>query len=342
MKLINKNFLKIGSIKARCKTHREKILYSTGVILALVILMASLMCTPAEATYTTDGFGIFVDETFVLPTISSEDAQTILQGVKDHYIREGAKIESMDFLEDVKVEACKITAQDVKSVQEGIAFIVNRKKPLMTVVSKQSYSVQESIQVGRTYNINDCAYNVFDKIKADDFVGSKAYDVLLTMENDVIIQRETKNPKLVVTASEQVGYKGLQFTEDETLHIDLSFVAPVNLNVTCPYGASRMETGYHLGVDLYNPSGTPIVAAAAGVVVCASEEASYGNLIIINHGYNVQTYYAHCRSIDVQVGDTVQAGDFIGTVGSTGRTTGPHLHYELRLNGATLDPMNYL
>lgn len=342
MKLPNKNFLKIGFVKSRCKTHREKSLYTMSVVLALVILMVSLMVTPAEATYTTDGFGIFVDETFVLPTITLEDAQTILQGVKDHYIREGTKVVSIDFAENVRVEACKVTAQDVQNVQEGIAFIVNRKKPLMTVTSTQSYLVREDVQIGRTYSITDCSYDTFDKIKANHFVGSRAYDVLLTMENDVIIQRETKNPKLVVTANEQVGYKGLQFTEDEALRIELSLVKPVNLNVTCPYGASRMETGYHLGVDLYNPSGTPIVAAAAGVVVCASEEASYGKLIIIDHGYNVQTYYAHCRSIDVQVGDTVQAHDFIGTVGSTGRTTGPHLHFELRLNGATLNPMDYL
>lgn len=342
MKFPNKKAVTNGSLRARCKTHKEKILCTLGVISALVLLMTSMMWTPAEATYTTDGFGIFVDGTFTLPTINSDDAHAILQGVKDQYIREGSTVEKMDFAETVTVEACKITAQDVQSVEEGIAYIVNRKKPLVTVLSLQRYSVREDVQEGKTYSADDIPYNISDKIVVDNFEVERAYDVFLTMENGVILQREIKNKKLVLVAAVQSGYKGLQFTQNENIRTELSLVAPVPLNVTCAYGVSRMETGYHLGVDLYNPSGTPVLASASGVVSYAMDAGSYGKLIIINHGCNVQTYYSHCASIDVQVGDTVKAGDYIGTVGSTGRTTGPHLHFELRLNGATMDPMDYL
>ncbi|NCB42466.1 MAG: M23 family metallopeptidase [Clostridia bacterium] len=342
MKLFNIKFFKVGSVKSRCKTHKEKIIFTLTLISSLVLLMTSIMCTPAEAVYTTDGFGIFVDEEFILPTISSEDAQAILEGVKAWYSRDGAEVVRIGYKEDVRIEECEIKAQDVKSVDDGIAFIVGRKKPLITVLAEQSYSVYEEVQEEKTYSTGDFSYDLFDKIRAEDFNGVREYSVLLTTENDVILKREIKDQKLVVTAQAPMGYKGLQFTESEAMRLEIGFVEPVEMNVTCPYGVSRMETGYHLGVDFYNPSGTPIVSAASGIVSYIGEEGSYGKLIIINHGCNVQTYYAHCRSIDVQVGDAVEAGDYIGTVGSTGRTTGSHLHFELRLNGGTLDPMDYL
>ena len=342
MRFPNKKLFCVGSVKARCKTHKEKIILTMVFISTLVLLMTSLMYTPAEATYTTDGFAIFVDGEFILPTLTADDAKAILKGVKDWYIRDNSSVIRMDYEEDVQIKKWKIVVQDVTSVEDGIAFIVNRKSPLITVLSQQMYSVQEAVEEETTYSSVDFSYDVFSKIKAEDFKATREYDVLLTMENNIILQREVKNERLLVAAQDQEGYKGLQFTEAEELRAEIRFIAPVELNVTSPYGVSRMETGYHLGVDLYNPGGTPISAAASGVVSYVGTQGSYGKLIIINHGYNVQTYYSHCRNIDVEEGDVVEAGDYIGTVGSTGRTTGPHLHFEVRLNGGTLDPMDYL
>lgn len=342
MKFPHKKFFCVGSVKARCKTYKEKIIFTMLFISTLVLLMTSLMWTPAEATYTTDGFGIFVDGELIVPAITPEDAEAILLGVREYYLRDNSTVVSMDYAEDVQIKEGKITLQDIKSVEESISFIVDRKRPLLTVLSQQMYSVSEEAREETTYSSVEYSYDIFSKIKAENFSGAREYDVLLTMENNLILHREVRNERLVVTAQRQEGYKGLQFTESEAMRMEIRFVAPVELNITSPYGVSRMETGYHLGVDFYNPGGTPILAAAEGVVSYVGTLGSYGKLIIINHGGNVQTYYSHCRSIEVQEGDTVEAGDYIGAVGSTGRTTGPHLHFELRLNGGTLDPMDYL
>jgi len=332
----------VGSVKARCKTHKEKIVFTLFFISALVLLITSMMWTPAEAMYTTDGFGIYADGELVVPTINREDAEAVLQGVKDSCVRENSTIVSMEFAENVQIKESRITAQDVRSVEESIAYITERENPLITVLSKQYYSVCEDVKEEQTYSSVSFSYDLFSKIKAGDFKTTREYDVLLTMENHVILKREIKDKKLVLTARDQEGYKGLQFTEAESMRVEFRFEPPAEMNVTSPYGVSRMETGYHLGVDLYNPEGTPIVAAAAGVVSYVGTQDSYGKLVIINHGYNVQTYYSHCRSIDVREGDVVEAGDYIGTVGSTGRTTGPHLHFELRIDGGTLDPTDYV
>ena len=109
--------------------------------------------------------------------------------------------------------------------------------------------------------------------------------------------------------------------------------------------SSRFGTRWgraHTGLDVAADTGTPIYAAASGTVTNASVYGGYGNLIKIDHGNGVETYYGHCSKIYVNVGDTVETGDLIGLVGSTGNSTGPHLHLEIRVNGVAQNPQNYL
>jgi len=97
----------------------------------------------------------------------------------------------------------------------------------------------------------------------------------------------------------------------------------------------------HKGVDLSAPMGTPIHVVRPGKVTFAGPSGGHGNFIMVDHGNGICTHYAHCSKIDVQVGDTVSENDVIGAVGSTGHSTGPHLHYEVYVNGQAVDPMKY-
>ena len=98
----------------------------------------------------------------------------------------------------------------------------------------------------------------------------------------------------------------------------------------------------HKGIDLAAPSGTPVYATADGIVAKAERFSSYGNYIQIEHGGELQTRYAHLSGYAVQEGARVHKGDLIGYVGSTGRSTGPHLHYEVRVAGVAVDPTPYM
>jgi len=115
---------------------------------------------------------------------------------------------------------------------------------------------------------------------------------------------------------------------------------PVNGPVVSPFGMrwGRMHTGIDIGV----PYGTPIHAAAAGRVVYAGWMDGYGNLVAIDHGRGLSTAYAHQSQIGVSLGQTVSQGQVIGYVGCTGHCFGPHLHFEVRINGTPVDPMGYL
>jgi murein DD-endopeptidase MepM/ murein hydrolase activator NlpD len=101
-------------------------------------------------------------------------------------------------------------------------------------------------------------------------------------------------------------------------------------------------TGFHSGVDMAASFGTPIRACKAGKVVVASVQGGYGNAVVIDHGGGMGTLYGHQSSMAVVVGQNVAAGTIIGYVGSTGNSTGPHLHFEVRLGGTPVDPVPYL
>ena len=102
------------------------------------------------------------------------------------------------------------------------------------------------------------------------------------------------------------------------------------------------ETRGHTGMDLAVPTGTPVRAALPGTVVAAQYHSSYGYYVMIDHGNGLSTLYAHNSQLLVRVGQTVEAGDIVSLSGSTGRSTGPHLHFEVRVNGQRTDPRYYL
>jgi murein DD-endopeptidase MepM/ murein hydrolase activator NlpD len=99
---------------------------------------------------------------------------------------------------------------------------------------------------------------------------------------------------------------------------------------------------FHQGLDIDAPKGSPARAAAGGRVVRSGFESLYGNLVVVDHGNGYRTVYAHLAERAVAEGDTVQRGDLIGKVGETGRTTGPHLHYEVQVNGLPVNPVRFL
>lgn len=120
-------------------------------------------------------------------------------------------------------------------------------------------------------------------------------------------------------------------------------VTPIEGRITSRYGASSsIRKSTHTGLDISAVTGTDIKVVADGTVISAKYNGAYGYLVKVDHGNGVETWYAHTSKMYVKKGDTVKAGDVIAAVGSTGNSTGPHLHLEIRLNGEHLDPQDYL
>lgn len=121
---------------------------------------------------------------------------------------------------------------------------------------------------------------------------------------------------------------------------------PVKGWVTSDFGVRRDPFDglrrMHEGIDIAARTGTPVTATAAGIVREAGTESGYGKMVVIDHGYGLSTVYAHNSRILVKIGQRVKRGDLIAAAGNTGRSSGPHVHYEVRLNGAPVNPRKYL
>jgi murein DD-endopeptidase MepM/ murein hydrolase activator NlpD len=121
--------------------------------------------------------------------------------------------------------------------------------------------------------------------------------------------------------------------------------APSSHNITSYYGNRfhpvLKKYKMHTGIDIGAPSGSSVIAANKGVVIVAGWQSGYGNTVIIDHGGGIATLYAHCSRLLVSTGQSVDSGSVIAKVGSTGLSTGPHLHFEVRKNGATVNPLQY-
>ena len=200
--------------------------------------------------------------------------------------------------------------------------------------------------VGLVENMEE-AEQAVNKIKEDNKGKTIKLDLVVTQNYTDDIDSVTLES--VQVAQQKVEQKVAQLikqdekTKKPIVNGILLAVTPVQGRVTSRYGhVSRIRSGAHTGTDIACAYGTPIKAVASGTVTFADWNGSYGKLIKVSHGNGVETWYAHCSELYGTVGQQVNAGDVIAAVGSTGNSTGNHLHLEVRLNGNALNPQRYL
>lgn len=160
---------------------------------------------------------------------------------------------------------------------------------------------------------------------------------------DEVNEETIKLAKQELTDSLQEELEEKQEIDSRTVNGIYLAVVPVTGRITSRFGAvESIRDHTHKGIDIAATRGTPILAAASGTVTFAGWSSGYGYLVKIDHGSGVETYYGHCSKLYVSAGDTVEAGDKIAAVGSTGNSTGNHLHFEIRLNGEQVNPQKYV
>lgn len=173
------------------------------------------------------------------------------------------------------------------------------------------------------------------KIESELKKAKKADDIKIAKAKAAAQAKAAAAASKVTNVNKVSNVKGINFT-----------VKPVSGTITSRFGYRSSPGGVgstnHKGLDIAAPNGTSIYAAAAGTVEFSGYKGSLGNLVIINHGNGVKTYYAHCSSLKVSSGQKVEAGANIAAVGKSGTATGYHLHFEVRINGTSVNPQNYI
>ena len=160
---------------------------------------------------------------------------------------------------------------------------------------------------------------------------------------DEVNEETIKLAKQELTNSLQEELEEKQEIDSRTVNGIYLAVVPVTGRITSRFGAvESIRDHTHKGIDIAATRGTPILATASGTVTFAGWSSGYGYLVKIDHGNGVETYYGHCSKLYVSAGDTVEAGKQIAAVGSTGNSTGNHLHFEIRLDGKQVNPQTYV
>ena len=215
-------------------------------------------------------------------------------------------------------------------------------KPFMTVTITEEVTQLESIPFTTAYTSTDTMYKGQTSIISAGKNGSKEVVSRVISENGVVVSEVILSETVISQPVTQTAYKGTKALVYTAQGRSVTLANPMDrIVITDRYGASR-GSRRHVGIDLSNPKGTTIKAAADGLVTFAGYKSSFGKLVIIDHGNGMTTKYAHCDTITVNVGDTVSQGQKIATVGRTGNATGNILHYEVLINGKNQNPINYL
>jgi len=190
-------------------------------------------------------------------------------------------------------------------------------------------------------------------VRMAGFGGANRYSKLEDMDNSELIISTTRKLDIL---SKQVFVQAKSYDEvakmalnKEKMIASMPSIMPVSnkdLKRTASGWGMRIHPIYkiprfHYGMDFTAATGTDVFATGIGVVKSASRETGYGNAVIIDHGFGIETLYGHMSKINVKVGQKVNRGDVIGFVGSTGTSTAPHLHYEVSKNGVKVNPQNY-
>ncbi len=238
--------------------------------------------------------------------------------------------------EEIRAANPRLQDNDRLQVGEELELIV--ADPLVHVSVTEDVTVIENIAFKTTYQNDNKMYTGTTRTVTGGRHGKLEVTYRITKENGREIEREKLSETVLEEPRTQVIARG---TLKAPVRGSGQFLWPVSGGgrVTSPYGPRGRS--FHYGVDIGAPTGTPIVASDAGVVIYSGWAGSYGILVTIDHGNGFITKYAHASATLVSVGQKVQKGAQIARVGSTGNSTGPHLHFEILRNGTHVNPLNY-
>lgn len=278
-----------------------------------------------------------------------EQIQEGKEAVKTHVVEEGESFWMIAHNNDLSVdELQKLNADTVpEKLQIGQEIVLTKQEPLVSVVVTKEVTVEETIAHSTEYKDTSSLLKGENKVvtKGSDGKKSVTYEVKeangSTLEKNVVKEVVISEP---VTEVVNRGTGSIKISSRSAYNSgggSGTLAWPLSSNkITSPYGTR--SRGFHSGIDLAAKTGTSVYAAAGGTVELASWYYGYGNCIVINHGNGVKTRYAHLSAYKVSVGTTVSRGQLIALSGNTGNSTGPHLHFEVIVNGVTKNPVNYL
>ncbi len=259
---------------------------------------------------------------------------------KIYTVEKGDTMWSISQNNNISVEDLELAnpGADPKRLQIGQQLSMIVPKPFVTVVTEEIATLNENIPFETEYKESSEFYKGESIVKVSGKYGEREIKAMIVRENGVEARRDILEESIIkepVTRLVALGTKPPPPRQGTGI-----FAYPARGKITSGFG--RRWGRNHNGIDIGLPEGTPVKASDGGTVKFSGRQGDYGNLVIIDHGEGLETYYGHNSQNLVSKGDKVFKGQTIAMSGRTGRVTGPHLHFEVRKFGVPVNPVNYL
>lgn len=273
-------------------------------------------------------------------TLTVDEAFNLLMtGGKEEVVYVADKTESLESV----AKKFNMTVDEIKALNanwedplhKGSKINVLKAAPMITVTLDQEVKAQAAVPFKTAVREDADQVKSVKKVERAGKAGVVETTTAIQSKNGKITSSVTESSRLVQEVVDEIVVVGTK----EGVATG-SFIKPTVGRLSSPFGPRWGR--FHYGIDLANRTGTDVVAADGGVVTRVGMAGSYGNLIIIDHQNGTFTRYAHLSAYNVKVGDVVAQGQSIGKIGSTGRSTGPHLHFEVRVGGVAKNPLDFI
>lgn len=262
--------------------------------------------------------------------------------VEQYVVKSGDTLWDIAMENHVTLEELQEANPNLKSeiIQVGQVLDLTRSEPVIHVRTTYEETVQKSISPPVQVKYDSNKYKGLRTVLDWGKAGLKEVTYRVTEQNNVEVGRTVINEKILQKPTPRIVLVGTKFIVASRGSGEGRLNWPTSGSLSSPYGMRHGRM--HYGIDIANKTGTPVYAAAAGQVIRAGWYYNYGLTVDIDHGNGLMTRYGHLSSINVKYGDKVKNGQLIGKMGNTGYSTGPHLHFEVRVNGKPRNPMSYL
>lgn len=271
------------------------------------------------------------------------EGKEALDKVKNYYASKSSiGVKESKIKNKITYEKKKVLLKEVDSTDKVRDRIIEAnsklKKPLLIVEIKGTTQSKEKVSPKTVTKTSSSLLEGQTKVEVQGKSGEKTVVKEVTMQNNKFIASKIISEKITISPIDKVVLKGNKSSATKVVSTFLA--TPSRGRISSNFG---MRWGrMHQGLDIAANMGSPIYAALDGTVTYSGWASGYGNFIRLKHKDGVETYYGHCSKLLVSEGEAVKKGEKIGEVGSTGNSTGPHLHFEVRVDGKAQDPTKYL
>ena len=286
-----------------------------------------------------DGYGLYVDGTFFAAASREPDVSSVLSELIAEEMKT-KNAQTVEFQADMQIRKGLFLKKDILKKSALKTKIAQADFPMVVSVLK---TVTKEIPFETVTLKDNTKYTTYSYVEQQGKNGKQESVIEIQYLDGVEILRSTVSSKTVTEPVDKQVIVGTRKVSASAAQSSAQFFWPVE-KVSRSYVSSYFGAGRnHKGIDIAAPQGTDIYAAMSGTVVeIEYSNSGYGNHLVIDHGNGYKTLYAHCSAIHVEVGQKVNKGELIADVGSTGNSTGPHCHFEIRKNGTQMDPAPYL